>query len=155
MSVTFTPIGHVSCTRSGLEHDHWDRETATIHLDPGVVTADSLAGLEEFSHIEVIFHFHQASPEQAETGARRPRGRADWPLLGVFAQRSKSRPNPIGATIVRVLSVDGLTVKVAGLDAIDGTPVLDLKPYIEGFGPRGEVRQPAWASELMEDYWED
>jgi tRNA (Thr-GGU) A37 N-methylase len=75
--------------------------------------------------------------------------------VGIFAQRGKNRPNRLGATIVRVLGVEGLSERVAGLDAIDGTPVLDLKPYMEEFGPRGPVRQPAWASDLMRSYWSD
>jgi tRNA (adenine37-N6)-methyltransferase len=85
--------------------------------------------------------------------ARRPRGRADWPEVGIFAQRGKNRPNRIGVTVCRLLSVRDLTIEVEGLDAIDGTPVLDIKPYVSGFAPKGAVREPAWARELMETYW--
>lgn len=86
-------------------------------------------------------------------GARRPRGRADWPLVGIFAQRAKDRPNRIGSTVCNLKRVDGTVIEVAGLDAVDGTPVLDVKPYFAEFGPRGEVEQPAWAVELMLGYW--
>ena len=88
-------------------------------------------------------------------GARapRPRGREDWPKIGIFAQRGKNRPNRIGLTVCRIVSVSGLRVEVEGLDAIDGAPVLDIKPYMSGFGPRGEVREPAWAGEIMAAYW--
>ena len=72
---------------------------------------------------------------------------------GVFAQRAKGRPNRIGVTVCEILEVGGLTVKVRGLDAIDGTPVLDLKPLMAGFLPRGGVREPRWARELMAGYW--
>jgi tRNA (Thr-GGU) A37 N-methylase len=73
--------------------------------------------------------------------------------VGILAQRAKDRPNRIGTTVCRVMSVDGLRIHVSGLDAIDGTPVLDVKPYMRGFAPRGEVREPAWAAELMAGYW--
>ena len=72
---------------------------------------------------------------------------------GIFAQRGKNRPNRLGVCVCRVVGVDGLAVEVEGLDAIDGTPVLDIKPVLKGFLPRGEVREPAWATEIMKDYW--
>ncbi len=81
--------------------------------------------------------------EKIETGARHPRGNRDWPLVGIFAQRGKNRPNRLGVSRCRVVTVEGLDVHVEGLDAVDGTPVPDLKPYMEEFGPRGEVHQPA------------
>ena len=101
----------------------------------------------------MIFLFHQVGPEEIETGARRPRGRSDWPRVGIFAQRGKGRPNRLGSSIVRLASVEGASVSVEGLDAIDGTPVLDIKPVMKGFLPRGEIREPAWATEIMKDYW--
>jgi len=88
-----------------------------------------------------------------EMGSRHPRGRADWPEIGIFAQRAKNRPNRLGVTTCALVRVDGVRVFVSGLDAIDGTPVLDIKPYMSGFAPRGVVREPAWALELMRDYW--
>jgi tRNA (Thr-GGU) A37 N-methylase len=92
-------------------------------------------------------------PATVETGVRHPRGNVAWPKVGIFAQRGKNRPNRIGATICALISVDGLTLRVCGLDAIDGTPVLDIKPVMRGFLPRGEVREPGWATELMKAYW--
>jgi tRNA (Thr-GGU) A37 N-methylase len=77
----------------------------------------------------------------------------DWPLVGILAQRAKMRPNRLGVTSCRLVGVEGLTVRVAGLDAIDGTPVLDLKPVMNEFLPRGGITQPAWATELMRGYW--
>jgi len=79
--------------------------------------------------------------------------REDWPLVGIFAQRGKNRPNRIGLTTCAILKVEGTRLHVRGLDAIDGTPVLDIKPVMREFLPRGEVRQPEWASELMAEYW--
>jgi tRNA (Thr-GGU) A37 N-methylase len=77
----------------------------------------------------------------------------EWPRVGIFAQRPKDRPNRIGVSVCRLLGVDGLELRVAGLDAVDGTPVLDVKPVMREFLPRGEIHQPAWATELMKDYW--
>jgi tRNA (Thr-GGU) A37 N-methylase len=88
-----------------------------------------------------------------ETGARHPRGREDWPRIGIFAQRGKNRPNRIGLTTCRIVSVDGLRLTLTGLDAIDGTPVLDIKPVMSGFAPRGDFREPDWAKEIMAGYW--
>ena len=79
--------------------------------------------------------------------------RTDWPRVGVFAQRGKGRPNRLGATICRIVSVEGTRLKVQGLDAVDGAPVLDIKPVMSGFLPRGDVKEPAWAKELMQRYW--
>jgi tRNA (Thr-GGU) A37 N-methylase len=87
------------------------------------------------------------------TGARHPRGNRDWPAVGILSQRAKGRPNRIGVTVCELVAVDGLELRVRGLDAVDGSPVLDVKPYMAEFAPRGPVRQPAWSSELMQGYW--
>ena len=134
------------------EDDSWDREVAEIVLAPRF-GPDALAGLSDFSHLEVIFHFDQVPESEISTGARHPRGRTDWPLVGIFAQRGRNRPNRIGVSICRLLSVEGTRLKVRGLDAVDGTPVLDIKPVMAAFLPRGEIREPVWVSELMKDYW--
>ena len=125
-------------------------KTARIELDARF-GPEALAGLAEFSHIEVLFHFDRATQE--ETEARHPRGRQDWPLVGIFGQRGKDRPNRLGVSVCRLLAVEGTVLTLQGLDAIDGTPVLDIKPVIKGFLPRGEIRQPQWADEIMKDYW--
>jgi tRNA (Thr-GGU) A37 N-methylase len=153
MSIEIAPIGHVRGGRDQPTDDDWGQSRARLELDPARFSADALAGLAEFSHAEVIFLFDRVTGDKIETGARRPRGRADWPLVGIFAQRGKNRPNRIGVTVCRVVSVEGLSVEVEGLDAIDGTPILDIKPVLKGFLPRGEMREPAWAAELMKDYW--
>jgi tRNA (adenine37-N6)-methyltransferase len=101
---------------------------------------------------EVVFLLNRIPAEKIETGARHPRGRADWPRMGIFAQRSKDRPN-IGITVCQIEPVDGLRIRVRELDAVDAAPVLDVKPYLKGFAPRGEVREPPWAAELMAGYF--
>ncbi|HMO76383.1 MAG TPA: SAM-dependent methyltransferase [Sphingopyxis sp.] len=150
---SLTPVGHVRGGRAEAVDDDWGASRARIVLDPARFTPDALAGLGDFSHAEVIFLFDKVPDDKIETGARHPRGRADWPLVGIFAQRGKNRPNRIGLTTCRIVAVDGLTVEVEGLDAIDGTPVLDIKPVMAEFLPRGDVRQPGWSHELMRDYW--
>jgi tRNA-Thr(GGU) m(6)t(6)A37 methyltransferase TsaA len=148
-----TPIGYVRGGRAEAVDDDWGGSRARVELDPGRFGPEALAGLEAFSHLEVIFVFDRLQEEKIEYGARRPRGRQDWPLVGIFAQRGRNRPNRLGLCTCRVLHVDGLAVEVEGLDAIDGTPVLDLKPVMRGFLPRGQIREPAWASEIMDNYW--
>jgi tRNA-Thr(GGU) m(6)t(6)A37 methyltransferase TsaA len=153
--VTFDlePIGFVRGGRAEAVDDDWDRETAVIALAPRF-GADALAGLSGFSHAEIVFVFDRVGDDRIETGARHPRGRADWPLVGIFAQRGKNRPNRLGVTVCAIERVEGTRLQVRGLDAIDGTPVLDIKPVMRGFLPRGEVREPEWARELMAGYWE-
>jgi tRNA (Thr-GGU) A37 N-methylase len=147
------PIGVVRSSRSATVDDDWDDVESRIVLDPHVVGDDAALGLESFSHIEVVYLFHLVDPDGVCRGARHPRGRADWPLTGILAQRAKDRPNRIGVTVCRVVGVEGLTLRVQGLDAVNDTPVLDVKPHLSGFAPRGEVREPAWAVELMAGYW--
>jgi len=155
MTATFpiTAIGHVQCARIEPEDDNWDAFPSTIRLDAARFGPDALAGLESFSHVEVLYVFDRVGEAEINTTARHPRGRPDWPKIGIFAQRGKGRPNRIGATICRIVSVQGTTLEVLGLDAIDGTPVIDLKPVMSGFLPRGPVTEPAWAQEIMKDYW--
>jgi tRNA (Thr-GGU) A37 N-methylase len=153
MSLTFEPIGLVVGGRGEAFDDGWDAVSAAIELDAARFAPESVAGLADFSHLEVVYHFHRVPEEKVQTGARHPRNRADWPLVGIFAQRGKNRPNRIGSTICRVLRREGTRLRVAELDAIEGTPVLDLKPVMREFLPREDVRQPRWSHELMARYW--
>jgi len=136
--LTVRPIGRVVGGRTEAVDDHWENETATIELDPAEVEVGATDGLADFSHVEVVFCFDRVDEDAVCRGTRHPRGRTDWPSVGILAQRAKDRPNRIGVT---------------GLDAIDGTPVLDVKPYLVEFAPRGEIRQPSWSTELMAGYW--
>ncbi len=153
IAVTAQPVAHVLGGRAEVLDDAWDGVDAVIRLDAARFGEEALYGLADFSHLEVVFHFDQVPPEKVETGARHPRGNTEWPLVGIFAQRGKNRPNRIGVSRCRLHRVDGLDLHVSGLDAVAGTPVLDIKPYIAEFGPRGEVRQPEWATEIMRSYY--
>jgi len=150
--VILEPVGYVRSPRTEPLDDDWDAVTSTVTLDARF-SPDALRGLEEFSHVEVVYVFDRVDPARVQTAARHPRGNPDWPEVGIFAQRAKARPNRLGVSVCRLLGVDGRTVTVQALDAVDGTPVLDLKPYLSEFAPRGEVRQPAWSHELMAGYW--
>jgi tRNA (adenine37-N6)-methyltransferase len=149
--IALSPIGTVRNERRLVEDDHWGGIVSVIELD-STFTEDALLQIEEFSHVEVIFYFHLVEDSKIEMGARHPRNNKDWPKVGIFAQRGKNRPNRLGASIVKIIKREGTRLFVQGLDAIDGTPVLDIKPVMKEFLPQG-VGQPQWASELMENYW--
>ncbi|MSQ48455.1 MAG: hypothetical protein EXR78_08775 [Deltaproteobacteria bacterium] len=95
----------------------------------------------------------QVEEQKIVTTARHPRNNPQWPKIGIFAQRGKNRPNRLGLSIVQILERKGKVPRVAHLDAIDGTPVLDIKPLMAEFLPQGDIRQPPWVKELMADYW--
>jgi tRNA (adenine37-N6)-methyltransferase len=146
------PIGIVRSPRTEVADDNWGAVTSTITLDPSF-GPDALVGLCEFSHLDVVYVFHRVDPDAVCTGKRRPRGNPAWPEVGIFAQRGKDRPNRLGFSTCELVAVEGTTVTVRGLDALDTTPVLDMKPHMFEFDPRGPVTQPAWSHELMAGYW--
>ena len=151
--MTLVPIGVVRSPVKTAVDDVWGGVVSLIELDESAVGAEATAGLDQFSHIDVIFHFHLVEPDQVETGARHPRNRTDWPLTGILAQRARRRPNRLGVSTCRLVAVNGLRLTVLDLDAVDATPVIDVKPYMIEFGPKGEVRQPQWSRELMRQYF--
>jgi tRNA-Thr(GGU) m(6)t(6)A37 methyltransferase TsaA len=114
---------------------------------------EALAGLEGFSHLEVVYVFHGVEPDTIVPGSRRPRRRDDWPRVGIFAQRARCRPNRLGVSRCRLVRVEGRRIVVRDLDAIDGTPVVDIKPFMIETAPIGPVHQPEWTRELMADYY--
>ena len=150
MEIIVKPIGYVRNARKEVEDDNWGEVVSEIVIEIG---EESLQGLEDFSHAEVIFYFDQVDENKIVTGARHPRNNTEWPKVGILAQRGKNRPNRIGLTTVSILRHEKNVLFVSGLDAVDGTPILDIKPVIQEFQPRGKIRQPAWAVELMKNYW--
>jgi tRNA-Thr(GGU) m(6)t(6)A37 methyltransferase TsaA len=152
LSFEITPIGTVRNDRTDIQDtDNWGAVRSTITVDERFGEA-SLQGLEGFSHVEVLFVFDQF-PERDDYREPRPyRGRADLPPVGVFAGRGPRRPNRIGVTCCPIESVHGRELTVRGLDAVCGTPVVDLKPVMVEFLPR-DVRQPAWVSPMMAEYF--
>jgi tRNA (adenine37-N6)-methyltransferase len=150
--ITLVPIGIVRCDRTDVADDFWGGVQAAIELS-AEMPEDCLDGLDEFSHAEIIYVLDRVPESKIVTGARHPRDNPDWPRVGIFAQRAKGRPNRLGATIVRIVAREGRRLLVEGLDAVDGTPVVDIKPVMVEFLPREPVRQPDWTRELMKDYW--
>ena len=146
------PIGIVLNHRKELEDDYWGEITSIIEVNEEL-RDDCLNGIDEFSHLEIFFLFHLVTDEKIQYGSRHPRNNIDWPKVGIFAQRGKNRPNKIGATIVKLIKREARKLYVIGLDAIDGTPIIDIKPVMKEFLPKEEVTQPFWASELMKNYW--
>jgi tRNA-Thr(GGU) m(6)t(6)A37 methyltransferase TsaA len=151
-SFVVEPVAFVRGGRADAVDDDWGDVEATIVL-VSTLPEDSFAGLDEFSHVEVVFVFDRVDESKVTLGARHPRGNTEWPKVGIFAQRAKARPNRIGLTTCEVVSVHGRELRVRGLDAIDGSPVLDVKPYMDEFAPRTPVEEPEWAHALMANYW--
>ncbi|MGW2652172.1 SAM-dependent methyltransferase [Streptomyces sp. NPDC001478] len=114
---------------------------------------ETLQGLEDFSHLEVLWHFHRASPTDVALHARSPRGNPAWPATGTFVHRNHRRPNQLAVSHPKLLRMDGRDLHVTDLDAIIGTPVFDVAPYFPVMGPQGEVRVPSWVSEMLPHYW--
>jgi tRNA (adenine37-N6)-methyltransferase len=123
--IVFHPIGTVRSRMKEPEIRDWDDVVSEIRMDPKWIKA--LKGIEDFSHLIVLFHLSRSVGVNIQV---HPRGRADLPLVGMFATRSPHRPNPVALTICRLLKRRGTRLTVKGLDAVDGTPVIDIKPYI-------------------------
>lgn len=143
-----SPIGHVE---NGVHPGHevtWEEIDSKILIYPE--WAEGLEGLDEFSHIVVLFWLDR--PRQEGTPLKvHPEAREDLPLVGVFATRSPMRPNAIGLTAVELLSKDGNTLCIRGLDAYHGTPVLDIKPYLV----RGDMKCGATIPKWLRRLWEE
>ncbi len=146
------PIGFIKNNRTEIEDDNWGEVISEIELTPEIIT-ESLAGIEDFSHLEIIFYMDQVALEKAIAQHRHPRNNTKLPKLGTFAQRHKNRPNTIGLTTVNLIERKERIIYVKGLDAIDGTPVLDIKPVMIEFLPKGKIVQPDWTKEIMKSYW--
>ena len=140
--------------RKEMGDDYWGGILSQIVIELPL-GAEALQGIEDFSHAEVIFYFDQVDEGRIVTGARHPRNNPDWPKVGILAQRGKNRPNRLGLTTVKIIKREENILSVSGLGAVDGTPVLDLKPVMREFLPDGPVRQPAWVRELMAHYWNE
>jgi tRNA-Thr(GGU) m(6)t(6)A37 methyltransferase TsaA len=147
----FKPIGVVKCGITEKVDNHWGEVVSRIIIDDNL--ADGLKGISDFSHIIVVYHLNEAAFISEKHLVRRPQGRDDMPSVGIFSQRAKDRPNPIGITAVKLLSVNKNVIEVQGLDAIDGTPVLDIKPYYPVFDLKENATVPEWVDILMENYF--
>lgn len=145
-----TLIGHVKSEVTEPADMNWGQVESEIILEPEY--APGLLGLEGFSHLLVLTFLHEAEYNPEKHLRRHPQEREDMPLLGIFAQRARHRPNRIGVTAVEILEVGKDRVKVRALDAIDGTPVIDIKPYVPVYDSR-DAKTPEWMNKIMQDYF--
>jgi tRNA (Thr-GGU) A37 N-methylase len=152
-SFEVVPVAHVVGGRIEPTDDFWGGTQSIIRIDRAGFGPDSTAGLEEFSHLEVVFRFHLTDPTDLHLGARRAKDNPDWPAVGIFGHRDMCRLNWLGVSRCRLLKVDGLDLHVEDLDAVDGTPVLDINPWFAEMGPRGEIRQAPWSLEMLARYY--
>ena len=151
MEIVLRPIGRTKNARTQVIDDNWGNIISEITLAADIPDV-AFEGIEAFSHLEVIFYFDKVDDKKIVFSGR-PRGNPDYPLVGIFCQRKKDRPNKIGLCTVELLAHNGRTITVKGLDAIDGTPVLDIKPVFTEFQPSKPIVQPEWVSALMKEYW--
>lgn len=148
--ITLKPVGFVRNQRVEPVDDNWGSIESVIELSEDL-PSDSLEGIDSFSHLEIIYYFDRS--HKVVTGSEHPRENLNWPKVGIFAQRKKDRPNHLGATIVKLVKREERKLTVLHLDAIDGTPVLDIKPVFAEFLPEENIVQPEWTKELMKNYW--
>lgn len=151
MEFTVSEIGVVSSPVKDGVDTQWGEVTSEIQIQQQF--KGSLKGLETFSHAIIVFYMHRSTFNLETDLQRKPQGRDDMPSIGIFSQRAKHRPNPIGITVVAIVSVNDDSLKVKGLDAIDGSPVLDIKPYYPVFDLKEEALTPKWVDLLMKDYF--
>ena len=151
MEIKLTPVATVKNSRKTLVDDNWEEVIAEIQLADDIPT-EAFENISDFSHLEIIYFFDKVENKDIVYSGR-PRGNPDYPVMGIFGQRKKDRPNTIGLCTVQLLERNGRTITVKYLDAIDGTPVLDIKPVFKEFQPKGEIKQPLWVADLMKKYW--
>jgi len=143
-SIVVKPIGHVRNDINVPMMEGWEEVVSELILDAGLEEATE--GLEQFSHIMVVFWMHKVPPGRGVPTKLHPRGRQDLPLVGLFATHAPYRPNPVGVSVVRLMERRGNVLKVKGLDAINGTPIIDIKSYFPGADADATV--PAWVTRL-------
>ena len=149
--LTLTPIGKVRNSVNNPRQRGWASVVSDLVLEERY--AEALDGIEDFSHVLVIFWIDRAKAPQSLR--EHVQGRKELPVVGLFARRAPSRPNPIGVTAVQVVRRRKNILTVKGLDAIDGTPLLDIKPYTPAFDRVNNARVPGWSQLIYEaeDYF--
>lgn len=152
MDIRVQAIAFVKNTRTAIEDDNWGSIISEIKLAEHI-NPEALKGIIAFSHLEIIFYMHEVVDAKTKATSRHPRNNPELPKLGTYAQRNKNRPNKLGLTIVELLDCNGNTLTVRNLDAINGTPILDIKPVMQEFMPQKEIVQAPWTKEIMKNYW--
>ncbi|KKW29693.1 MAG: hypothetical protein UY74_C0066G0002 [Candidatus Kaiserbacteria bacterium GW2011_GWC2_52_8b] len=143
MKITLTPIG----TAKNKEQKHfggWKDVATDLVIDEKY--RDALAGLEDYSHLIVIYWMHDVKTCDIR---HVPQGKVgEVPEVGIFACRCPQRPNPIGVSTVEIIGIENAVVRVAGLDVIDNTPILDIKPYTPQYDATTDAKVPDWVNKL-------
>jgi hypothetical protein len=151
--INLRSIGKIKNNRIEVTDDSWGNVESVIEINPLIFSSNATRGLSDFSHVEVIFYMDRVEDSKVITDARHPRNNKLLPEVGILAQRAKNRINKIAVTRCKILSVENYTIKVIGLDAVNDSPVLDIKPVILEFESKGKVIQPEWASDIMSNYF--
>ena len=151
MEIRVKPVATVKNSRKTPSDDFWGEIISEVELCDHIPD-EAFEGISAFSHLEIIYFFDKVKLSDIIFSGR-PRGDPGYPVTGIFAQRKKERPNTLGLCTVELLEHKGRTIKVKYLDAIHGTPVLDIKPVFKEYKVEGNIRQPVWVSELMKNYW--
>jgi tRNA-Thr(GGU) m(6)t(6)A37 methyltransferase TsaA len=151
-TLTIRAIGRVVQGASYPPQPGWETREALIEVDPD--WAEALDGIEDFSHIWLLWWLDRrdAPPDALRV---HPEGRPEMPLVGIFATRSPRRPNPLAMTVVQLLERQGRHLRVRGLDACQGTPILDIKPYLRRGDLRPEASMPPWLERLWDLHDQD
>ena len=151
MEIRVKPVAIVRNSRIKPTDDFWGESISEIELSECIPT-EAFDNISDFSHLEIIYYFSQVEIKDIVYNGK-PRGNSSYPNVGIFGQRKKDRPNPIGLCTVELIEHTDRIIKVKYLDAINGTPVLDIKPVFKEFQPKGEIKQPNWVGDLMRNYW--
>jgi tRNA (adenine37-N6)-methyltransferase len=151
MEITLIPVATVKNARVEPADDYWGNIISEIELAEHI-PAEAFTNIMDFSHLEIIYYFDKVKTIDIVFSGH-PRGNINYPLVGIFGQRKKDRPNTLGICTVELLSHNGKSITVKYLDAINGTPVLDIKPVFKEFGIKSAIKQPQWVADLMKVYW--
>ena len=151
MEIKLEPIATVKNSRTQSIDDNWAAIISEIELAEHI-PAEAFNNIADFSHLEIIYYFDKVKPADIVFSGH-PRSNTNYPLMGIFGQRKKDSPNSMGLCTVELLSHKKKTITVKYLDAIDGTPVIDIKPVFKEFTPVTIIKQPAWVADLMQKYW--
>jgi tRNA-Thr(GGU) m(6)t(6)A37 methyltransferase TsaA len=151
MEIKLKPIAWVKNSRTTTLDDDWGGIVSEIMLAEEIPD-NAFQHILDFSQLEIIYYFDKVKGDKT-LYVRSPRGNPEYPEMGIFAQRNKDRPNRIGLSTVELVWQSGRSIGVRMLDAIDGTPILDIKPVYRELRPTVEIRQPAWVADLMRNYY--
>lgn len=141
-AITVKPIGRVKNSVRQMRREGWESVVSEIILEPKL--EEALEGVEDYSHLLILFWLSRLRRPDREMKKVHPKSRRDLPCVGVFATRTQYRPNPIGLTLVRLVGREKNILRVRGLDAVNGTPVIDIKPLSPHQEYPARVRLPAW-----------